>query len=190
MWPLLACSIVSLAVSLERLFFWWREATRRDDGLLDEVFRLTALGDCDGAAALRPRRGGDTRVEVLLAGLEHREHGLSEAMAVEASRRIELMKQGLMVLDTIVTMAPLLGILGTVLGIIQSFDMLGDVGIEDPKAVTKGIAQALVTTAAGLAVALATLVPFNYFGARTGRAARDLEQVATQFEVAYRRGKQ
>jgi biopolymer transport protein ExbB len=84
-------------------------------------------------------------------------------------------------------MAPLLGILGTVLGIIASFDLLGASGIEDPKAVTGGIAQALITTAAGLAVAIVSLIPLNYFVARTQRETRRLEQIATQFEVTCRR---
>jgi len=94
------------------------------------------------------------------------------------------MKAGLPVLDTIVTMAPLLGILGTVIGIIASFDLLGAAGIEDPKAVTGGIAQALISTAAGLTVALVTLVPFNYFVARTQREAERIARAATQLEIA------
>ena len=98
------------------------------------------------------------------------------------------MKHGLNVLDTIITMAPLLGILGTVLGIIQSFDLLGQSGIQDPKAVTGGIAQALITTAAGLSVALVTLVPFNILVSRVQRATRLLENVTTQLEIAHRKG--
>ena len=109
-------------------------------------------------------------------------------MQVAAENEIARMKRGLNVLDTIITMAPLLGILGTVLGIIESFDLLGMSGIEDPKAVTGGIAQALITTATGLSIALATLVPFNYLVSRVQKATKGLENVTTRFEVAYRRG--
>jgi biopolymer transport protein ExbB len=186
MWPLLACSLVSLTLTIERAVFWWRRGGTRDRKTLDRLLELTEGGEYDAAAALGEGHM-DAAPRVLAAGLRHRRHGLEEAMQVAATDEVERMKQGLSVLDTIVTMAPLLGILGTVIGIIESFDLLGASGIEDPKAVTGGIAQALITTAAGLSVALVTLVPFNWFTARVARAARELEQVATQFEVTYRR---
>lgn len=188
MWPLLACSLASLTLTIERLVFWWRTTSSRDDEVVGRMFERVERGDCEGAMdASRADPGACVRV--LRNGLVHREHGLSEAMQVGAGDEIERMKQGLGVLDTIITMAPLLGILGTVTGIIQSFDLLGTSGIEDPKAVTAGIAQALITTAAGLTIAIATLVPYNYFVSRVQRAARRIEKIATQFEVAYRRGR-
>ncbi len=95
---------------------------------------------------------------------------------------------GMNILDTIITMAPLLGILGTVLGIIESFDLLSLSGIQDPKAVIGGISQALITTASGLTVALATLIPFNYYSVRVGRATRRLEKTGTRLELAYLKG--
>ena len=79
------------------------------------------------------------------------------------------------VLDTIITIAPMLGILGTVTGIIASFDMLGLAGVEEPKAVVAGIAQALITTAAGLGISIATVFPYNYFSARIEAAQEELE---------------
>ena len=100
------------------------------------------------------------------------------------------MKSAMAILDTIITMAPLLGILGTVTGIIQSFDLLGQLQVEDPRGVADGIAEALITTAAGLVIALGTLLPFNYFISRIQRETRRLEQVATQFEVVYRKGQE
>lgn len=187
MWPLLACSVVSLTAVIDRLFFWFREARRRDASRQARVFRLTEEACFDEALADRGGRP-NTVVRVLLAGLADREHGLTEAMAVAASDEIARMKQGMGVLDTIITMAPLLGILGTVTGIIQSFDLLGMTHIADPRGVADGIGQALITTAAGLAIAIATLVPYNYFVSRVQRETRRLEQVTTQFELAYRRG--
>jgi biopolymer transport protein ExbB len=98
------------------------------------------------------------------------------------------MKSGMNVLDTIITMAPLLGILGTVLGIIESFDLLSLSGIQDPKAVIGGISQALITTASGLTVALVTLMPYNYYLTRIESAVRRIEKVGTRFELAYQKG--
>ncbi len=89
------------------------------------------------------------------------------------------------VLDTIIMVAPLLGILGTVVGIISSFDMLGEMGIGDPRAVTGGIAQALISTAAGLTIAIATVFPFNYFNSRIDYAALAIEKYATSLEIVY-----
>lgn len=188
MWPLLACSILSLAVTIERLLFWWALKRRKDRTLIDRIFALTEKADF-AAAMSEGTASADSRAQVLLAALKHKDHGPREAMEVAAMETIDGMKHGLSVLDTIVTMAPLLGILGTVTGIIESFDLLGAAGIEDPRAVTSGIAQALITTAAGLTVALATLIPLNYFTAQTQREAKQLSRLATQFEVAFRRGR-
>jgi biopolymer transport protein ExbB len=91
------------------------------------------------------------------------------------------------VLDTMITVAPLLGILGTVLGIIESFSMLDSFGIENPRAVTGGIAQALITTASGLTIAIVTVFPYNYFNSRMEKAAKIIEKYATSFEIVYER---
>lgn len=187
MWPLLLLSVTSLTISIERALFWWRARQKKDDSVIEDIFRLTEKGDFE-AAVSAGRESPDIVAEVLVSGLEHRDYGLAETMQVTAEDEIVRMKRGLDVLDTIITMAPLLGILGTVLGIIESFDLLGASGIEDPKAVTGGIAQALLTTAAGLSVALLTLVPFNYLAARVQRATKHLESLTTRFEVAYRKG--
>jgi len=187
MWPLLLLSVTSLTISIERALFCWRARQKKDDSVIEDIFRLTEKGDFE-AAVSAGRKSPDIVAEVLVSGLEHRDYGLAETMQVTAEDEIARMKRGLDVLDTIITMAPLLGILGTVLGIIESFDLLGASGIEDPKAVTGGIAQALLTTAAGLSVALLTLVPFNYLAARVQRATKHLESLTTRFEVAYRKG--
>lgn len=186
MWPLLLCSLASLTITIERLIFWWREERRRNDGLIERIFSFTERGDYESAIAAG-NDSLDISCRVLLSGLINRNHGLTEAMQVEAGNEVARMKQGLAILDTIITMAPLLGILGTVLGIIDSFNLLGTSGVEDPKAATSGIAEALITTAAGLIIAIPTLIPFNYFVARVQREARKLGQFVTYLEVAYKR---
>jgi len=188
MWPLLILSLVSLTVTIERIIFWWKAANRLGDrAVIDLMFERTEDGDFEGALE-RGNESGDLTAQVLIAGLKERDYGFREGMEIEAGNQVERMKRGLTVLDTIITMAPLLGILGTVLGIIASFDLLSASGIKDPQAVIGGIAQALLTTAAGLTVALLTIIPFNYFVSRVDRAAKDLEKAATRFEVAYQRG--
>jgi biopolymer transport protein ExbB len=189
MWPLLICSLIALTVTFERAIFWLREKRRQNQNLVDSIFLHTERAQY-ASVVDQNMANPNAAVRVLLSGLAHREYGLAESMQVAAGDEIEKMKQGLPILDTIVTLAPLLGILGTVMGIIQSFDLLGASEIGDPRAVTGGIAQALITTATGLGIALVTLVPYNYFVSRVESTARSLEQLATQFEVAFKRGQE
>ncbi|MEE9306661.1 MAG: MotA/TolQ/ExbB proton channel family protein [Spirochaetia bacterium] len=187
MWPLLFCSLLSLTVSLERLLFWMRQ--KKEPKTAAQLFELTENGRFTEAADVAAH-SRDATARILLAGLQNREHGFSEGMEVAADEEIARQRRGLGVLDTIITLSPLLGIFGTVIGIIASFDILGQRGITDPRGVTSGIAQALVTTAAGLAIALVTLIFFNAFRARVESSARRFSQIGTQFEVAYKRGKE
>ncbi len=187
MWPLLVCSVVSLAIIAERLLFWIRATGQRDDPLVCRLFDLTEAGDFDAAVELGSA-SPSMAVRVLMAGLTHRAYGLIPTMEAAAVSEIESMKRGLSVLDTIITLAPLLGILGTVAGIIDSFDLLGEAGIEDPQAVTGGIARALITTATGLSVAIVTLLPYNAFTRRVEKVTKYLEKLTTHYEVTYQKG--
>ncbi len=184
MYPLLFCSIISLAVILERTFFWIGVGMRRNQALLDEVLELCRTGDWD---AVRNRAAGSKNyvIRVLISGILHREYSLIKAMESAAAEEISRMRRFMGVLDTMITVAPLLGIFGTVLGIIESFDMLGSVGIEHPQAVTGGIAQALITTASGLGIAIVSVFPYNYFNSRIEHAAQIIEKYATSFEIVY-----
>lgn len=189
MWPLLACSIVALAVVFERLLFWLTVSVRKNQDLINRIFTLTENGDFDTAI----QEGEASRClvcRILTAGLAHRNYGLVQSLEAAAMHEIEKMKRSLSVLDTIITLAPLLGILGTVSGIIISFDLLGTAGIEDPKAVTGGIAQALITTAAGLAIAIVALLPYNALTRKVEKVTRYLEQLVTCYEVTVQKGQE
>jgi len=187
MWPLLACSVVALAVVFERLLFWMVAYFRKDQKLINRIFTLTEEGDFDTAA-----QEGETSKcmvsRILTAGLAHRNYGLVQSLEAAAMFEIEKMKRSLSILDTIITLAPLLGILGTVAGIIVSFDLLGAAGLEDPKAVTGGIAQALITTATGLAIAIVALLPYNALTRKVEKVTRHIEQLVTCYEVTVQKG--
>jgi biopolymer transport protein ExbB len=187
MWPLLACSIAALAVVFERLLFWMLVGIRKNQALINRIFTLTEQGDFD--SAVKEGEASPCLVcRILSAGLAHRNYGLVQSLEAAASHEIEKMKRNLSVLDTIITLAPLLGILGTVSGIIISFDLLGEAGIEDPKAVTGGIAQALITTATGLAIAIVALLPYNALTRKVEKVTRHLEQLVTCYEVTVQKG--
>jgi biopolymer transport protein ExbB len=184
MYPLLICSIIALTVVIERAIFWIGEDHRRNQALVNDVLSLAEMGDWEAVRA----RIGDSKdfiVRILVAGILHREFSMSKAMETAASDEIERMGQYLPILDTIITVSPLLGIFGTVIGIILSFEMLGSAGIEEPQAVTAGIAQALITTASGLGIAILSLFPYNYFNSRMEKATATIEKYATSLEIVY-----
>ena len=190
MWPILLCSLVATTVALERGLFWLRGRRHRDARAVAAILERTDAGDFEGAARLG-RESSDAAARVLAEGLAHREHGLSEALQIAAQNEVERMQRGLSVLDTIVTVAPLLGILGTVAGVIGAFESLGGGRLQDPeaiRAVTEGIAKALITTAAGLMVAIPALLVYNGLLSALRRASMRFEQTATSLEVAERKG--
>ena len=186
MYPLLLCSILSLTVIIERAIFWIGVGMRKNQALLDEVLESCRKGDWE-SIRVKARGSKNYVIRVLISGILHREYSLSKAMESAAADEITRMGRFMGVLDTMITVAPLLGILGTVLGIIESFSMLDSFGIENPQAVTGGIAQALITTAAGLTIAIVTVFPYNYFNSRIEKAAKIIEKYATSFEIVYER---
>lgn len=184
MYPLLACSVVVLTVIVERFMFWNRIDRDRRPAVLAEVLALSQRGDW-AAVKTTTRTSRDYIVKILITGILHREFSMVKAMEAAAGEQLLQMRRYMSILDTMITVAPLLGIFGTVIGIIQSFEMLGAGGIEHPEAVTAGIAQALITTATGLGIAILTVLPYNYFNARVDAAALAMEQYATSLEVVY-----
>lgn len=187
MWPLLVCALAAAVVAVERMIFMWRMELVSDDARLKQVHDLVENGAIKDALQVA-EEGDDPAARVIASGLKQISHGLADAMQIQAERELDKMKQGLSVMDTIITMAPLLGILGTVTGIIRSFNLLNAGGLQDPRVATGGLAEALITTAAGLVVALCALMPFNFLQTRIQKAVRRIDHAATQIEVAYRSG--
>jgi biopolymer transport protein ExbB len=184
MYPLLACSIISLTVIIERAFFWIREGSLRNQSLVDNVLELCRQGDWESVKE-EAADSKDFIMRILINGILHKEFSMTKAMEAAASDEIQRMRRLLGVLDTMITVAPLLGIFGTVIGIITSFEILGASGIEHPQAVTAGIAQALITTASGLGIAILSVFPYNYFNSKAENAALDIEKYATSLEIVY-----
>ncbi|EMS77467.1 MotA/TolQ/ExbB proton channel family protein [Desulfotignum phosphitoxidans] len=186
MYPLLLCSVIALTLIIERTIFWVTSGIDRDRPLMDRVLELSAEENWE---EIRKATQGSKNsvVRVLISGILHRDYSPVKAMESAAADEIYKMRRFMGALDTIITIAPLLGILGTVVGIIESFDMLGASGIEDPMAVTGGIAKALITTASGLTIAIVTVFPYNFFNARIERAAQIIEKYATSFEIMHER---
>jgi biopolymer transport protein ExbB len=178
MWPLLLLSVVSLGLVIDRTFFWARMHGRRGRDLAARLGEALRKGD--RAAVLANVRGEGRRSIYGGLAASLAEDGFSEAVAIEAiEAERPAIERFMTSLSTIITAAPMLGILGTVLGIINSFELLGGQNVlTDPKEVSAGIAEALITTATGLSVALMTLFPFMAFRAQAERAFGRLEAMA------------
>lgn len=179
MWPLLFLSVVTVSVVLERGIFWLRLDSRRSRNRYRVLAEALRRGDRSRIAGLVD--GDGSPYASLARDLLESEDQVDEATAAVFSEEIRpRFERGLLILSTIVTAAPMLGILGTVIGIIQSFELLGgDATITDPNQVSGGIAEALITTATGLVVALLALFPYMLFRGKQDRAIGRLESLAT-----------
>jgi len=181
MWPILIVSIIALTVVIERCFWWTGRWFRRDPKRIEKVF--TAIEQGDTAEASRLSRGSrDPVLRMMWNGLNHQHASLQGALQVAAGIEIKRAGRFLVVMDTLVTLAPLLGLLGTITGLIRSFSFLGNEELA-VQAVTGGIAEALIATACGLGIAIFALIPFNFFTSRVSNLEFELQTAATNLEV-------
>jgi biopolymer transport protein ExbB len=188
--PLLGLSILAMALVLERLVFWW-QLTRQQDRVIQDTLALyrrsprAALQKLEQHATLPMAR-------IFLAALELEQATPDEfRLALESAAQAELplLRRFNTVFDTIISVAPLLGLLGTILGLIQSFSSLrlGDLGGTQTAGVTAGISEALISTAAGLIVAIITLLFANMFRGLYQRQVALIQEYGGQLELLHRR---
>jgi biopolymer transport protein ExbB len=190
MWPILVTAIVAVAVVGERTFWWWRESRKRDPHTLESVFGALENGDF-GEAGRLSKDSGDPVVRMIWHGMNHYHSSLQGALQVAAG--VELQKAGrfLTVMDTLVTLAPLLGLLGTVSGIFHTFLSIAGKEVETAsEGITGGIGVALIATMCGLGIAIFSLIPFNYFTRKVAQLQFELESAATNVEVMVQAAKQ
>ena len=181
MWPILVVSLTALAVVLERIFWWLGRWMRRDPKRIEKVFTAIEVGDVAEASRLS-RDSRDPVLRMMWNGLNHQHASLQGALQVAAGIEIKRAGRFLVVMDTLVTLAPLLGLLGTITGLMKSFSFLGNEELA-VQAVTGGIAEALIATACGLGIAIFALVPFNFFTSRVSNLEFELQTAATNLEV-------
>jgi biopolymer transport protein ExbB len=182
MWPLLIVSILAMTVVLERVVFLARERRNRDPEAVNGILARVEAGDVGGAIEVG-RGSRDFVARSLTYALMHREKSLSGALMRAAGQEMMRYTRYVSILDTVVTMAPLLGLLGTVTGMMNSFGMLGGAELSAPAQITGGIAEALIATAFGLGIAIACLIPMNYLHNRSDDARHALEDASTHLEL-------
>ncbi|MBW4423144.1 MAG: MotA/TolQ/ExbB proton channel family protein [Nostoc desertorum CM1-VF14] len=191
MWPLLAFSVLGVALIFERIRFWVR-INKRQNRVVRDVLNLYRLDNVVGAMDKLQKNADLPLARIFLAALELEEPNPEEfrlALESESQAEIPVLKRFQNLFDTIISLAPLLGLLGTVLGLITSFASLnlGDVGGSRTASVTAGISEALVSTAAGLIVAIFILLFSNTFRGLYQRQIALIQEYGGQLELLYRR---
>ena len=190
MWPLLAFSLMAIALILERIAFWQR-LTKRQNRMTREVLKLYPHDP--QSAFLKLEQNSDLPMaRIFLAALELEQPTPEEfRLALESAAQAELptLKRFGTVFDTVISISPLLGLLGTILGLMDAFAALriGNIGRTNTTGVTGGISEALISTVAGLCVALFTLLFANTFRGLYRRQLASIQEYGGKLELLYRR---
>jgi biopolymer transport protein ExbB len=185
MLPLLLCSVISGAVILWRGMAL-RHATVLPPVIGDSIERLRPKDSSDPVGRLSRLVRGDPSslgrvVAVALANLRWTKQENTEAVQTQARHEIVRLESGLIVLDIVTGVAPLLGLLGTVSGLVSVFATLGaSGGLADPKGIAAGIAEALNTTIAGLAIAIPSLIASSYFNRKIESMSAEMESLVAE----------
>ena len=183
MWPILLLSFVAITVVIERLLFIIRENASREPEVVEKMLEAVERGDIDSALAIG-KKSKDFIARILSYSLSNRQYSMSNAFVRASGQELTRFQQGMATLDTCITAAPLLGLLGTVTGMMRTFGALGtgDIGAAAGQ-ITGGVAEALIATACGLAIAILGLFPYNYLNARAEQAKQDVSDASHALEI-------
>jgi biopolymer transport protein ExbB/TolQ len=181
---LLCCSVLSFTFMIER-FMYFRKADGKGDEILGHVHKLLEAGKNDQAAGYSQKNPAAV-AQVIYYGLQHSGRSRKDLEELLSSKQKEermKLEQWLGVLGTLGNISPFIGLFGTVIGIIKAFRDLALAGGGGPSVVAKGIAEALVSTAGGLLVAIPAVIIYNYFMRRTKQISVDMEVASTRLLV-------
>lgn len=183
MWPILLLSFVAITVIIERLLFIARENASREPEVVEKMLEAVERRDIDGALAIG-RKSKDFIAKILVYSLSNRDYSLSNAFVRASGQELSRFQQGMATLDTCITAAPLLGLLGTVTGMMRTFGALGGGDVSAAAStITGGVAEALIATACGLAIAITGLLPYNYLNARAEQAKQEVADASHALEI-------
>lgn len=187
MWPILLTSFVAVTAVVERFIFLFKETTSAQPERVEQMLELVERGDHAAAVSLG-KQSTDFVARILVGALEHREHSLTNAFTRAANQELNRYQRGIAVLDTCITLAPLLGLLGTVLGMMNTFGALGDGDIAaNAGQITGGVGEALIAVAAGLLISITALLPFNMLNVRLEEARHKVTDAANALELSMKK---
>ncbi|MGP6157684.1 MAG: MotA/TolQ/ExbB proton channel family protein [Vulcanimicrobiaceae bacterium] len=181
MWALLVCSIVAVAIVIERLYFFAQQYGDSKD-LLRQIGQLIAVDDLPGAIRVCDENKG-MLPKILKFGLQRgtkNRADITDALSIALMEHLNSLERNLGVIGTIAVIAPFVGLFGTVLGIIRAFQDIALKGNSTPAVVAAGVSEALITTAAGLFVAVIAVIFFNYFKTRIKTYNQEMIVAANQ----------
>ena len=179
MWPILACSVIATAIVIERALTL-RRGRIMPDKLVTRIWQLYRQGQLS-EERIEEIREASPLGRMLAAGLINRDHSrevMKEAIGDAGRHVIAQLERYLNTLGTIASVTPLLGLIGTVFGMIDIFGVIVNAGTGNAAVLAGGISKALVTTAAGLSVAIPTLIFHRFFDSKVGKLAIDMEEQA------------
>ncbi len=182
MYPIFFCSLLAIAIFFERMFYLKsiKTSTRKFGNRISDLIRKGNINFAITAC----RKNFSPISQIILAALlkygSSREE-IKEAIEDTANQEVVILERNLPILATVGNIAPLLGLLGTVFGMIKGFQVISTMGVGNPEALAEAISQALLTTAFGLSVAIPTIVAYNYLAHRVDRQIREME--ATSVEI-------
>ena len=183
MWPILLLSFVAITVIVERLLFIFRENSSREPEVVQKMLESVEHRDIESAVALGKKSNDFVAARIVVYSLTHVD-SLSNAFFRASAQELSRYQQGMATLDTCITAAPLLGLLGTVTGMMRTFGALGggDIGAA-AGTITGGVAEALIATMCGLFIAVTSLLPYNYLNARTEEAKHEIADASNALEL-------
>ena len=188
MWPILATFFLALCVVLDRCYWWLRFRGTLQPEKQEDARAAIGLGDFPAAWTLA-NTAGEPFLTNLREGMTHAHTSMLAAMQLHATQIIEKSEARMWVLSTMITLAPLLGLFGTVVGIMGSFSFVGDEQLAATK-VSGGIAEALIATACGIAIAVLCLLPYNFFRKRVSVLRSSLDRWINHSELLAKSAKE
>ena len=185
MWPILLLSFIAITVVFERVLFIIRENGSREPEVVEKMLEAVERRNI---ALEMGSKSKDFIAKILVYSLNNKEYSLSNAFVRASSQELGRYGQGMATLDTCITAAPLLGLLGTVTGMMRTFGALGTGDVSGAAStITGGVAEALIATACGLAIAITGLLPYNYLNARAEQAKSEVADASHALEILLRK---
>lgn len=181
MYPIFFCSLLAIAIFFERMFFLKsiKTSTRKFGNRISDLIRKGNINFAISACRKNISPISQIILSALLKYGKTREE-IKEVIEDTASQEVAILERNLPILATIANIAPLLGLLGTVFGMIKAFQVVSVVGVGNPEALAGGISEALLTTAFGLSVAIPTIVAYNYLSHRVDRQIKEMESTSIE----------